>query len=251
MPSLFILFVTGFIIGDILNVIIRYFCHTFSAENPVKYALKDLIASGSKNSLIASLLISNNIKNFEGNLSYAIIVSVTIALTVAMKQQYDFIFKGLAALIFAYTLIILTFIDAKTQILPDIFTKPLILIGLIQGYFSIFTDFRSSLIGAVAGYGIFWSINALFKLIRKKEGMGGGDFKLLSAIGAWTGYMNLPLVIMLSSFIAVIGAVITAPLIGKKINQPLPYGPYLAISGLIALCFGQQIVAAYLKLIGY
>lgn len=152
----------------------------------------------------------------------------------------------LAALIFCWALIALTFIDADTQLLPDQITQPLLWLGLLVNFNTGFTDLPSALIGAIAGYLALWSVYWLFKLMTGKEGMGYGDFKLLAAIGAWLGWMMLPVVILLSS---VVGAVVGISLIvfarhGR--NQAIPFGPYLAGGGLIALFWGRDLTAAYL-----
>lgn len=153
------------------------------------------------------------------------------------------------AILFLWILLALTFIDFDTQLLPDSLTLPLIWIGLLFNLDGHLVDIRSAVIGAVAGYLALWSVYWLFKLATGKEGMGYGDFKLLSAIGAWLGWQQLPLTILLSS---VVGAVIGVALIvvarrGREV--PLPFGPYLAIAGMIALFWGKSLTASYLGLL--
>jgi leader peptidase (prepilin peptidase)/N-methyltransferase len=152
---------------------------------------------------------------------------------------------GLAACAFLWTLLALTFIDFDTQLLPDDLTLPLLWGGLLANLFGLFAPLRDAVIGAIAGYLVLWSIYWLFKLIRGKEGMGYGDFKLLAALGAWLGWKMLPLIILGSS---VVGAVIGISLVafkGRDHNVPLAFGPYLAIAGAIALFFGEPIVRLY------
>lgn len=153
---------------------------------------------------------------------------------------------ALAAMLFTFALIALTFIDADTQLLPDDITLPLIWLGLLINISGGFTDLQSAVIGAMAGYLILWSIYWLFKLVTGKEGMGYGDFKLLAAIGAWFGWQLLPAVILLSS---VVGSIIGIGLIilakrGKEI--PMPFGPYLALGGIAALFWGTSLSKLYL-----
>ena len=136
---------------------------------------------------------------------------------------------------FTWALIALTLIDLKKQLLPDDITLPLLWAGILLSLFNVFTDLTSSVIGAMAGYMILWSIYQLFKLLTKKEGMGFGDFKLLAALGAWVGYDYLPQIILVSS---VVGSIIGISMLvtGKtKQQQPIPFGRYLAIAGWIAL----------------
>ncbi|CAG1016111.1 partial leader peptidase HopD, partial [Rhizobiaceae bacterium] len=146
-------------------------------------------------------------------------------------------------------LLALTFIDFDTQLLPDDITLPLLWLGLLFNLSGMFTDVGSAVIGAIAGYLALWSVYWLFKLATGKEGMGYGDFKLLAAIGAWLGWKLLPLVILLSSLVgAVVGiALIVAARHGR--NVPIPFGPYLAGGGLIALFWGQTLTQGYLQML--
>ena len=179
---------------------------------------------------------------------YPIVEALTGFISGYIAWHFGFGTTALAALIFAWTLIALTFIDFDTQLLPDSITQPLIWLGLLLNLNGFFTGLDSALAGAVAGYLSLWSVYWLFKLVTKKEGMGYGDFKLLAAIGAWLGWQMLPLVILLSSLV---GAVVGLSLIlfaGHGRQIPIPFGPYLAGGGLIALLWGKQITQAYLGL---
>ena len=132
--------------------------------------------------------------------------------------------------------------------MPDSITLPLIWLGLIVNYFGGFTTLESALWGAVFGYLSLWSVFWLFKLATGRDGMGYGDFKLLSAIGAWLGWQLLPLIILLSSLV---GAVIGISLIIFKRqdkNKPIPFGPYLATASWFALIWGEQLNASYWQL---
>jgi leader peptidase (prepilin peptidase)/N-methyltransferase len=153
--------------------------------------------------------------------------------------------QGGAACVLLWALIALTFIDFDTQLLPDSVTLPLLWGGLLANLFALFVPLRDAVIGAIAGYLALWIVYWLFRLIRGKEGMGYGDFKLLAALGAWLGWQMLPLIVLLSS---VVGAVIGILLIvfkGRDHNVPLAFGPYLAIAGGIALFFGPTIVRGW------
>jgi leader peptidase (prepilin peptidase)/N-methyltransferase len=162
-------------------------------------------------------------------------------LAAAAVWRYGATAQGLAACALLWTLLALTFIDFDTQYLPDDLTLPLLWGGLVANLWGLFVPLSEAVIGAVAGYLALWSIYWLFKLIRGKEGMGYGDFKLLAALGAWLGWKMLPLIILLSS---VVGAVVGIALIvfkGRDHQVPLAFGPYLAAAGAIALFFGASL----------
>ncbi len=154
--------------------------------------------------------------------------------------------QGLTALFLTAMLVAMAGIDIDTQLLPDNMTIPLMWAGVLASFWSIHTDLVSSVIGAMAGYLILWSIYHLFRLLTGKEGMGYGDFKLLAALGAWMGWQMLPLTILLSS---VVGAVVGLVLMGTgrmKRDKPMPFGPFIAAAGWIALIWGEKIMNFYI-----
>ncbi|MCC2954137.1 A24 family peptidase [Massilia sp. IC2-477] len=150
---------------------------------------------------------------------------------------------GLATLLFLFLLVAMTFIDIDTQLLPDDLTYPLLWAGLLVNLHGTFVPLQDAVIGAAAGYLVLWAVYWLFKLVTGKEGMGYGDFKLLGALGAWLGWQMLPTIILLSS---VVGALVGISLIvfaKRGRDKPIPFGPYLAAAGLIALLYGAGISA--------
>ena len=149
-------------------------------------------------------------------------------------------------MLFAFTLIALTFIDFDSHLLPDDLTLPLMWLGLLLNINGLFTDLQSAVIGAIAGYLALWAVYWLFKLVTGKEGMGYGDFKLLAAIGAWFGWQMLPAVILLSSLVGSIIGIGLIVLAKHGRNVPIPFGPYLALGGIAALFFGPQMANFYL-----
>ncbi len=177
---------------------------------------------------------------------YPLIEALTGILIGLISWKFGYTSATLFAWLFTFALIALTFIDFDTQLLPDDITLPLLWLGLLFNLNAGFTDLKSAVVGAVAGYLILWSIYWLFKLVTGKEGMGYGDFKLLAAIGAWFGWQLLPAVILLSS---VLGAGIGIGLIiftKRGRETPMPFGPFLAIGGIAALFLGQQLASFYL-----
>ena len=180
------------------------------------------------------------------SLRYPLIELLTGIIIGCVSWKFGYSNTTFFAYMFALALITLTFIDFDTQLLPDDITLPLLWLGLVFNLNFGFTDITSAVTGAAAGYLILWSVYWAFKVIRGKEGMGYGDFKLLAAIGAWFGWKLLPAVILLSSTLgAVIGiALIVLTKRGKEV--PMPFGPFLAIGGIAALFFGQELATFYL-----
>ena len=151
-----------------------------------------------------------------------------------------------AALVFTATLMALVWIDIDEMLLPDQLTLPLLWLGLLVNLHGTFAPLADAVIGAAAGYLSLWLVYWGFKLLTGKEGMGYGDFKLLAALGAWMGWQQLPLVILLSS---VVGAVLgLAMMLRRGESRPLPFGPYLAIAGWIAFFWGARLTDWYLSL---
>jgi leader peptidase (prepilin peptidase)/N-methyltransferase len=181
------------------------------------------------------------------SIRYPAIELMTGLLSAVVAWHFGFGWQAGAALLLTWALIALSMIDVDHQLLRDSITLPFLWLGLILSLFPVFADMRSSLIGAVAGYLSLWTIYQLFKLVTGKEGMGFGDFKLLALLGAWLGWQALPMIVLLSS---AVGAVLGGTLIaiqGRDRHQPIPFGPYLAIAGWIALLWGENISGAYLR----
>ncbi|PIE44467.1 MAG: prepilin peptidase [Gammaproteobacteria bacterium] len=153
--------------------------------------------------------------------------------------------EGILALPLVWTLIGLAMIDLDTQLLPDDMTLPLLWLGLIVNAWGVFTSLEEALWGAVAGYLSLWTVYHGFKLLTGKEGMGFGDFKLLAALGAWMGWQAIPLIIVLSSFVGAASGISLILFRGKDKNLPIPFGPYLATAGYVALLWGHDIIEFY------
>jgi len=163
--------------------------------------------------------------------------------------HYGFGLAAFAAMAFLWCMIALSFIDFDTQLLPDSITLPLIWAGLLLNLGGTFVDLRSAVIGAAAGYLSLWCVYWGFRIVTGKEGMGFGDFKLLAAIGAWLGWQMLPLVVLASSFVGAIAGVSLMLIAKHGRNVPIPFGPYLAVAGAVALFWGKWLTYAYLQLL--
>lgn len=165
--------------------------------------------------------------------------------------QFGVSWEALAMLVLTWGLLAMSLIDADQQILPDVLVLPLLWLGLILNSFGLFTSLPDALWGAVIGYMSLWSIFWLFKLVTGKEGMGYGDFKLLALLGAWGGWQVLPLTILLSSVVGAVLGVIILRLQRNSYSNPIPFGPYLAVAGWIALIWGDAITSSYLQFAGF
>ncbi|HDP88532.1 MAG TPA: prepilin peptidase [Thioalkalivibrio sp.] len=177
---------------------------------------------------------------------YPAVELAAAVLAMVVAWHFGVTWQTLAALGLTWTLLALSVIDIRTQLLPDVITLPLLWAGIILNFGGLFTNLESAVLGAIMGYMALWTVYQLFRLLTGKEGMGFGDFKLLAALGAWLGWEYLPLIILLS---AVVGAVVGLSLIalrGRDRNIPIPFGPYLAGGGWIALLWGEEIMRAYL-----
>lgn len=198
--------------------------------------------------VVSYLFLGGKCKGCKTKISmrYPLVEALTGVLLGLVAYEFGYSTTTIFAWIFTLAMITLTFIDFDTQLLPDDITLPLLWLGLLFNLNGGFADLKSAVIGAAVGYLILWSVYWLFKLVTGKEGMGYGDFKLLAAIGAWFGWQLIPAVILLSS---VLGATIGIGLIlmrGKTGNTAIPFGPFLALGGIAALFFGQQLASFYL-----
>jgi leader peptidase (prepilin peptidase)/N-methyltransferase len=191
------------------------------------------------------------------SLRYPIVELATAVLSAAVAWHFGWHWQTVAALGFTWALVALTVIDLDHQVLPDVITLPLLWLGLLLSLAwhpgltpPIPVEPQSAIIGAAAGYLSLWLVYWAFKLATGKEGMGYGDFKLFGAFGAWMGWQMLPLIILLSAFTGAVVGIALIVLRGRDRNIPIPFGPYLAAAGWIALMWGPQIVGGYLSLAG-
>jgi leader peptidase (prepilin peptidase)/N-methyltransferase len=190
--------------------------------------------------IVSWLFLRGKCSNCKAPISprYPVVEAVTGLLSAVLIWHFGSGWLGLSSLVFAYFLVSMTLIDYDTKTLPDDLTFPLLWLGLLINLDGTIVPLRDAVIGAMAGYVSLWAVYWLFKLATGKEGMGYGDFKLLAALGAWMGWAMLPTIIILSS---VVGAVVGIGLIvfaRRDRNNPIPFGPYLAAAGMIALLYG-------------
>ena len=197
--------------------------------------------------LLSWLVLRGRCRYCKGAISwqYPLVEALSAAACMVVAWKFGFDWPLLAALAFTWILIAAAGIDARTQLLPDQLTLPLLWLGLLISLLPMFVDPPTAILGAAIGWASLWIVFWLFKLATGKEGMGYGDFKLLGALGAWMGPMALLPVILLSSLIgAIIGGVILA--VNKKGREtPIPFGPFIAAAGWTWFVFGDVLGAWY------
>lgn len=184
------------------------------------------------------------------SVQYPLVEAASGVLSGIVAWHFGFGWAAGAALLLTWALLALSMIDFKHQLLPDSITLPLIWLGIGIALFGIFTDLRSSVIGAIAGYLSLWLVYHSFRLLTGKEGMGYGDFKLLAVLGAWQGWQHLFTIIIVSSLVGAIVGIALITLRGHDRQVPIPFGPFLAAAGWITLLWGDAIQRSYFGSLG-
>jgi leader peptidase (prepilin peptidase)/N-methyltransferase len=267
--------ILGLVVGSFLNVVIHRLpkmmerdwhaqCAELSGQTPEPAPRYNLliprsacprcghtISAAENIPVLSYLFLRGKCKGCGATISprYPIVEATSGILCAFAASHFGFGLAGVAAIVFIWALIALTFIDLDTQLLPDDITLPLLWLGLLLNLNGAYTSLPNAVVGAVAGYLILWSVYWAFKLTTGKEGMGFGDFKLLAAIGAWLGWTMLTLVILLSSLVGAVVGIALIVFAKQGRNIPIPFGPYLAGGGLIALFWGQTLTQNYLQLL--
>lgn len=269
-----IMLVVGLAVGSFLNVVIhrlpKMMEHDWQAQcaelrgETIEPAHLNLATPGSRCPqcghairawenipLLSWLLLGGKCAGCKAAISirYPLVELLTGLLTALAAWHFGFGLPALGAAAFIWAMVALTFIDFDTQLLPDSITLPLLWLGLLLNLDSTFTSLSSAVVGAAAGYLALWTVFWGFKLATGKEGMGFGDFKLLAAIGAWLGWSMLPLTILLSSLVGAIVGISLIVFARQGRSVPIPFGPYLAAAGIIALFYGHELTNAYLGLL--
>ena len=199
--------------------------------------------------ILSWLILRGRCRGCQAQISarYPLVEACTGLATAAIAWYFPLGWPLLGALLLTWTLIALTFIDLDKMLLPDQLTLPLLWLGLLINISGHFVSLQDAVLGAVFGYLVLWSLYWSFKLLTGKEGMGYGDFKLLAALGAWLGWQALPLILILSSLVGAIVGITLLLLRRHQQGNPIPFGPYLAMAGWIALLWGNDITTWYLQ----
>ncbi|MFO1370975.1 MAG: A24 family peptidase [Candidatus Competibacteraceae bacterium] len=184
------------------------------------------------------------------SIQYPLVEAASGILAGIVAWKFGFGWPAAAALLLTWTLLAASVIDFHHQLLPDTLTLPLLWAGLGAALLGCFTDLHSAVVGAMVGYLSLWLVYQAFRLLTNKEGMGYGDFKLLAALGAWTGWQYLLTIIILSSLVGAVFGLTLILLRGRDRSIPMPFGPFLATAGWITLLWGGAINRAYLHGLG-
>ena len=193
--------------------------------------------------VVSYLVLRGKCSNCKAPISprYPAIELLTGVLSALLVWKLGTGWQGLGGLFFLYSLVAMTFIDADTQLLPDDLTYPLIWAGLLINVNGTFVPLRDAVIGAAAGYLALWIIYWAYKLVRGREGMGYGDFKLLAALGAWMGWATLPAIVLMSSLVGAVVGIALMVANRRGFDYQIPFGPYLAAAGLITFLYREPL----------
>lgn len=268
-------FVLGLIVGSFLNVVIHRLpkmmqkewrsdcCEFLEIENTNQSDKKNYnlvvprsacpecghqITALENIPLLSYLFLRGKCSNCSTHISlrYPTIELISGLVSALAAWHFGFSIETLMIMLLSWSLICLTMIDYEEQLLPDSITLPLLWLGILCNYFEMFTSLESSILGTIFGYLAFWFIYILFKITTGKEGMGHGDFKMLSMLGAWLGWQMLPLIIIMSSIVGALIGIVLIIFTSHKKSKPIPFGPYIAVAGWIAIFWGNQLTEQYL-----
>ncbi|WP_116368608.1 prepilin peptidase [Parahaliea mediterranea] len=273
----FVLLLLGLVVGSFLNVVIyrlplmmqaqwrRDCCELLEVENsapatPFSLAVpnshcpqcKAPVRPWQNIPVVSYVLLGGRCASCKARISlrYPVVEAVTGLASLFLALHFGPTWALVGAVLLTWTLITLTLIDFDHQLLPDDITLPLLWLGLLFNLFGTFVPLADAVIGAMAGYLSLWSVYWLFKLLTGKEGMGYGDFKLLAALGAFLGWQALPMIILLSSLVGAVVGIVLMVVRRRGRDVPIPFGPYLAAAGWLALVWGEPLTAFYWQATG-
>ncbi len=254
--EIFMMGILGLLVGSFLNVIIyrlpRMHTESYNLSFPRSFctACYASIRFYDNIPVLSYVFLQGKCRSCDQSISYRypLVESLTSLLTMLIVWHFDSLnLKCMFAILLTWALIALSCIDFEHSILPDNITLPFVWLGLLLSTLSLFNTSESCILGAVLGYLSLWTIYQLFKYLTHKEGMGYGDFKLLSTLGAWLGWQSLPLIILIAS---ILGSILGLGLIffkNKEKDSTIPFGPFLSIGGFIALLWQEDLLGFYLQ----
>lgn len=249
------LFIFGLVLGSFLNVCIYRLPLKRSIIHPPSNCPEcgEKIAFYDNMPLMSYILLWGKCRHCRRPIPvrYPLVELITGLLSISLFMKYGLGYDYLIFLIFTALLIVISFIDLQHRIIPDVVSIPGILFGLILSFFMPHITWYDSLIGILGGGGILYLVAVVFEWVTKKEGMGGGDIKLLAMIGAWMGWKSLPFIILISSLVGAIIGGGSLLLARQGLRTRIPFGPFLALGALVYLFFGREFVAWYFRFIRF
>jgi len=210
---------------------------------------KALIKAWQNIPILSFILQKGKCANCQAPISirYPIVEATSAIISLVVALHFGVTWACLGALLLSWALIALSVIDYDTYLLPDDITLPFLWLGILFALYDVFVPLRTAVIGAIAGYLSLWTVNSLFQLLMKKQGMGHGDFKLLALFGAWLGWKMLPVIIFLSALVGAVVGISLIVFLGRDRHKGIPFGPFLAAAGWLCLFWGDDIVNYYLS----
>ncbi|MDY7038507.1 MAG: prepilin peptidase [Thermodesulfobacteriota bacterium] len=250
----FFSFLFGLIIGSFLNVCIYRIPGSKSIITPSSSCPEcgERIRFYDNIPLISFIILFGKCRHCRKPIPihYPVVELITGLLSIALFLRYGFRPEYFLFLLFAACLVIITFVDLHHQIIPEIISLPCILIGLAISVFKLNNiSWLDSLIGIIAGGGFFYAFARMFKWLRGKEGLGGGDVALLAMLGAWMGWRALPFIILVSSLAGTLIGGSSLLFGGRKLSEKIPFGPFLVLGAFCYFFFGSQIINWYYRLL--
>jgi leader peptidase (prepilin peptidase) / N-methyltransferase len=244
-------FLLGLVLGSFMNVCIYRIPERMSIVKPGSHcrSCSNSIKWYDNVPLLSYLILKGRCRHCGAPIGfrYPLVEGLAGALSLALFLRHGLGFIYLYMLVFSLSLVVISFIDLDHMIIPDVLSIPGIVLGLLGSFLVPYLSPLDSLIGIIAGGGTFYIIAYGYSLLRGKEGMGGGDIKLIAMIGAWMGWRPLPIIILIS---ALAGALIGGIFIiasGKGARARIPFGPFLALGALTYLFYGNEIILWYIR----
>ena len=202
--------------------------------------------------VISYILLKSRCRSCKTPISaqYPIVELLSCILPIIIVYLHGFSIISLILCFLTLILICQSFIDFNHQIIPDELTLPVLWLGLIINTQGIIVSLEQAVLGAACGYIALWGFYQLFKLATGKEGLGYGDFKLLAMFGAWFGYDVLPMIVIISSVIGAVVGIFMIIFLKHDKSKPIPFGPYIALAGWLAMLWGEKINSWYFNFLG-
>jgi leader peptidase (prepilin peptidase)/N-methyltransferase len=242
--------VVGAAIGSFLNVLICRLPEGLSIISPSSHCpkCKHAIRFYDNIPVISYLILKGKCRDCQEKISprYPLVEALTALMSLLLFWKFGFSLKYLFAFVFTCSLIVITFIDFDHQIIPDVITLPGIPLFSLMAIFFMGVPWLQVVLGVLIGGGCLYVVAVVYELITKREGMGGGDIKLLAMLGGFLGWESLIFIVFVSSFLGALVGISMMIVKGKDMKYAVPFGPFLSIAAVAYLFVGQQVMMLFL-----